>query len=204
MTAFVDYQIVKNMVWSLTFGLDNVTIRNDKFWDKISTPDSRFANLPVASVGQRENNTFNNSNTLQYTVRKFKNKHDFSVLLGQEMVELKYKQNTVETRYFPADISAQKALANMGLGSIPSGSTAQQPMPTSYISTPQRIFSIFSRLTYGYKDKYLLTFNVRSDRSSKFTPDNSLLVSPSGAIVWRISREKFIANINCLRDAKSR
>lgn len=204
LTAFANYNILKNLVWRSTFGLDNINLRTDQFWDKISPTASRYANLPIASIGQQQNNTINNSNTLQYSVRNFKDNHSFSVLIGQEVVQVRSKQNTMETRYFPADISAQKALANMGLGSIPSGSTAQQPMPTSYEATPQRIFSLFSRITYGFKDKYLATFNIRSDRSSKFIPENSQLVSPSGSVAWRISKEKFIENISWITDAKLR
>ncbi|MDX2048824.1 MAG: TonB-dependent receptor [Chitinophagaceae bacterium] len=203
-TGFLNYSILKNLVWRSTFGMDNVNIRTDQFWDKISSTASRFSNLPVAMIGQQQNNTLNNSNTLQYSLINFNNNHDITVLAGQEIVQIKSKQNTIETRYFPADIDAEKALANMGLGSVPSGSTAQQPMPTSFQATPQRIFSVFGRLTYAFKDRYLATFNIRSDRSSKFTPDNSLLVSPSGSVAWRISREKFMENISWISDAKIR
>lgn len=204
LTAFANYNILKNLVWRSTFGMDNVNLRTNQFWDKISPTASRFANLPVAMIGQQQNNTLNNSNTLQYSVRNFKEHHSFTLLAGQEVVQSKSKQNTIETRYFPADITAEKALANMGLGSIPSGSTAQQPMPTSFESTPQRIFSLFGRMTYSYDDKYLATFNVRSDRSSKFTPANSQLVSPSGSIAWRISKEKFMRDVTWISDAKIR
>lgn len=203
-TGFVNYNILKNLVFRSTFGTDNANVRTDQFWDKISATASRYANLPVASIGQQQNNSINNSNTLQYTVNNFHKKHDFSVLIGQELVQVKSKQNTIETRYFPADITAEKALANMGLGSIPSGSTAQQPMPTSFESTPQRIFSLFGRATYAYDDKYLATFNIRSDRSSKFTPQNSHLLSPSGSVAWRFSKEQFLKDVNWLTDGKIR
>lgn len=203
-TGYANYNILKNLVWRSTFGMDNVNIRTDQFFDKLSATASRYANLPVASIGQQQNSTLSNSNTLQYTVNNYKKNHDISVLIGQEVVQASSRQNTMETRYFPSDIEAAKALANMGLGSIPSGSTAQQPMPTSYEASPQRIFSLFSRVSYGFKDRYLATFNIRSDRSSKFTPDNSQLTSPSGSVAWRISKEKFMQNISWISDAKIR
>lgn len=203
-SGFANYNILKNLVWRSTFGLDNINIRTDQFWDKLSATASRYANLPVASIGQQLNNTLSNSNTLQFTKNDFKKNHDFSVLIGQEVVQSKSKQNAIETRYFPSDIEALKALSNMALGSIPSGSTAQQPMPTSFEATPQRIFSLFGRVTYAFKDRYLATFNIRSDRSSKFTPENSQLTSPSGSVAWRISKEKFMRNISWISDAKIR
>lgn len=203
-SGFANYNILKNLVWRSTFGFDNINIRTDQFWDKLSATASRYANLPVASIGQQLNNTLSNSNTLQFTKNDFKKNHDFSVLIGQEVVQSKSKQNAIETRYFPSDIEALKALSNMALGSIPSGSTAQQPMPTSFEATPQRIFSLFGRVTYAFKDRYLATFNIRSDRSSKFTPENSQLTSPSGSVAWRISKEKFMRNISWISDAKIR
>jgi TonB-linked SusC/RagA family outer membrane protein len=135
-------------------------------------------------------------------LNNFKKHHDFSILAGEEMVDQRSNQNTVETRFFPADISARKALANMGLGSAPSGSA--QPLPTSFIQPPSRIFSLFTRATYAYDDKYLATANLRADRSSKFSAENGTLVFPSGSLAWRLSREKFLDDVKWLSDAKLR
>ena len=158
--------------------------------------------MPVASIGQQNNYTISNSNTLQYSVNNYRNHHDFSVLVGEETVDRRSKQSAIETRYFPADISPQKALANMGLGSAPSGSS--QPLPTSFVAPPYRLFSLFGRLSYAYDDKYLANFNIRADRSSKFNSDNGTLVFPSGSVAWRFSREKFMENVSWLNDGKLR
>lgn len=66
------------------------------------------------------------------------------MLAGQEVVDVRSKQSSTETRYFPADISPAKALANMGLGSAPTGSS--QPLPTSFEEPPARIASILEEL----------------------------------------------------------
>jgi TonB-linked SusC/RagA family outer membrane protein len=108
----------------------------------------------------------------------------------------------METRYFPADISPEKALANMGLGSAPTGSS--QPLPTSFIAPPDRLFSVFGSAKYAYDDKYLATFNIRADRSSKFSSNNGTLVFPSGSFAWRLSKEKFMKKIDWISDAKLR
>src|SRR5204863_999195 len=142
------------------------------------------------------NSTLSNTNTLQYSLNNYKSHHDIAVLVGEETVDLRSKQNSFETRYFPADIGAKKALANMGLGSAPSGSS--QPLPSSFEQPPSRIFSLFGRVSYAYDDKYLATFNLRSDRSSKFSADNGSLVFPSGSVAWRFSKEKFMDKISWL------
>ena len=151
------------------------TIRTDLFYSKITATARNAASLPVASIGQQNNYTISNSNTLQYSLTNFKKHHDITVLVGQEIVDARSKQNAIETRYFPADISPEKALANMGLGSAPTGSS--QPLPTSFEEPPARIASFFGRVSYAYDDKYLVNFNLRSDRSSKFSSENGTLSS---------------------------
>ena len=202
LTAYINYNILKNLIFRSTFGYDNAYVRSDLFYSKITSTARNFASLPVASIGQQYNNTLSNTNTLQYTVNNFKNHHDITVLVGEETVDLRSKQNSFETRYFPADISAKKALANMGLGSAPSGSA--QPLPTSFEQPPSRIFSLFGRVTYGYDDKYLATFNLRADRSSKFSSDNGSLIFPSGSVAWRFSKERFFENVSWLNEGKIR
>ncbi|MBL0307755.1 MAG: TonB-dependent receptor [Chitinophagaceae bacterium] len=141
-------------------------MRTDLYYSKITGTARNFASLPVASIGQQNNYTISNSNTLQYTLNNYKQHHDLTVLAGQEVVDVRSKQNSIETRYFPSDISPEKALANMGLGSAPTGSA--QPLPTSFEEPAARIASFFGRVSYGYDDKYLVNFNLRADRSSKF------------------------------------
>ncbi|MBL7737829.1 MAG: TonB-dependent receptor [Chitinophagaceae bacterium] len=201
-TGYVNYNIVRNLVFRSTIGYDNANIRSDLFYGKITGTARNFASLPVASIGQQNNNQITNSNTLQYTLTNFKEHHDISVLVGQEVVDYRSKQNAFETRYFPADITAEKALANMGLGSAPSGSA--QPLPTSFEEPQARLFSLFGRATYAYDDKYLASFNLRADRSSKFSASNGTLVFPSGSVAWRFSKEKFMDNVSWLNDGKIR
>lgn len=202
LTGYLNYNIIKNLVFRSTFGFDNAAVRTDLFFGKITATARQSSSLPTASIGQQNNHSLSNSNTLQYSLTNFKNHHDISVLAGQELVDVRVKTTAFETRYFPADISAKKALANMGLGAAPSGSS--QPLPSSFENPANRIFSLFGRLNYGYDDKYLVTFNLRSDRSSKFSSENGSLVFPSGSVAWRFSREGFMDNIPWLSDGKLR
>lgn len=192
----------RNVTFRSTIGYDLTNIRQSLFYSKITGTARQFASLPVASIGDQSLSNLNNSNTLQYSLSKYKGHHDISVLVGQEIVEKKGTSNFLETRYFPADISSEKAFANMGLGSAPAGSA--QPLPTSGIAGPYRLSSFFGRANYAYDDKYLATFNLRSDRSSKFNPENGSLVFPSASVAWRFSRENFMSGATWINDAKLR
>ena len=202
LSGYVNYNITKNLVLRSTFGFDNTVTEQDLYYSKITGTARNFASLPVASIGEQNNRSLSNSNTLQYSLNDFRKHHDFSVLVGEEVVDVKVKNSLFETRFFPADISPEKALANMGLGSAPSGSS--QPLPFSFINPPSRIASFFGRLNYGYDDKYLATFNLRSDRSSKFGASNGSLVFPSGSVAWRFTKEKVFEKLKWLNDGKLR
>jgi TonB-linked SusC/RagA family outer membrane protein len=202
LSGYFNYTIVKNLNFRSTFGYDNAAVETNLFYSKITPTARNFASLPTASIGEQYNNTMSNSNTLQYAVNNYKGHHDISVLVGQEVVDQRMRTTAFETRYFPSDISAEKALENMGAGSAPSGST--QPLPTTFKQPPSRIFSLFGRASYSFDDKYSATFNLRSDRSSKFSSDNGSLVFPSGSVSWRFSQEAFMKDLSWLNDAKLR
>lgn len=202
LTAYVNYNILKNLVFRSTAGYDNTGITQQLYFSKVTPTARNYASLPVASIADQFNNTFTNSNTLQYTLNGIKGKNDITLLLGEETIDQRSKNNLFETRFFPADISAEKALSNMGLGSAPTGS--QQPLPSSFINPPSRIFSLFGRATYAYDDQLLATFNLRSDRSSKFGAENGSLVFPSGSVAWRFSNAKFAKKWTALTDGKIR
>lgn len=54
------------------------------------------------------------------------------------------------------------------------------------------MFGLFFRGDYSYKGKYLATFTVRRDASSKFSPNNRWGTFPSASLGWRISDESFM------------
>ena len=51
--------------------------------------------------------------------------------------------------------------------------------------------SLFGRIDYNYRDKYLLEFTMRYDGSSRFPPTHRYAFFPSAALGWRISEEEF-------------
>ena len=60
-------------------------------------------------------------------------------------------------------------------------------------SSPYQLVSIFARLQYGFKSRYLLTATVRRDGSSRFGKDNRWGTFPSVALAWNIMNESFMS-----------
>ncbi len=64
-----------------------------------------------------------------------------------------------------------------------------------------RRISYIGRISYNYKEKYILTTNFRSDRSTLFGPENRVGNFPSVSLGWVVSRENFwnIAPVNFMK-----
>ncbi|GAB4156061.1 MAG: TonB-dependent receptor [Winogradskyella sp.] len=69
-----------------------------------------------------------------------------------------------------------------------------------------RLFSTFFRVQYDYKGKYLFSFLMRRDLSSRFSAENNNNVGyfPSGSIGWNVSDEDFMQNISWIDNLKFR
>jgi TonB-linked SusC/RagA family outer membrane protein len=69
------------------------------------------------------------------------------------------------------------------------------------------LFSYFGKIDYNYAEKYLASFTVRRDGSSKFGSNNRYGMFPAATLGWRISSEKFISdnkNLKWIDDLKLR
>jgi len=66
------------------------------------------------------------------------------------------------------------------------------------------IRSVFSRIGYAYKGKYLFETNLRYDGSSRFYKDTRWGFFPGFMVAWRISDESFMKNISWLDNMKIR
>ncbi len=69
---------------------------------------------------------------------------------------------------------------------------------------PSRLISGFFRANYTFSDRYLLTFTVRRDGSSRFGPENRWGTFPSAALAWRAHQESFLEDVDVLSNLKFR
>lgn len=94
-----------------------------------------------------------------------------------------------------------------GLGSDIFGPNSTEPASetnTSVTEIPNRLISGFLRANYTFLDRYLLTFTVRRDGSSRFGPENQWGTFPSGALAWRAHQEPFLEDVEVLSNLKFR
>lgn len=70
--------------------------------------------------------------------------------------------------------------------------------------TQNTLVSFYGRANYAIMDKYLLTFTLRDDGSSRFAKANRWGLFPSAAFAWKINEEGFLKNNAAFSDLKLR
>jgi iron complex outermembrane receptor protein len=63
------------------------------------------------------------------------------------------------------------------------------------------LVSFFGRINYSIDNKYLFTFTLRDDGSSRFHPDRRWGLFPSAALAWKISDEGFMSCTNSVMNS---
>lgn len=66
------------------------------------------------------------------------------------------------------------------------------------------LVSFYGRLNYSLASKYLFTFTMRADGSSRFVGDNRWGYFPSAAFAWNLAQEKFLRDSKVLSALKLR
>jgi TonB-linked SusC/RagA family outer membrane protein len=193
MGATVAYNFTPTLVFRSTGGFD-LTYADLNTFNGLYSPTIRqaaggYQNLPFVSLTDALTTTLNNSNTLDYTFKR--DKHTLNALIGEETYRQRTTQQYVQVNFLPADITAERALANINQAVLPVGTVSQPVLPSTTIPVDYGLVSGFTRLSYSYDDKYLFTATARYDNSSKFEPGNRGGVFPGASAAWRISKENF-------------
>lgn len=67
-----------------------------------------------------------------------------------------------------------------------------------------KLISFFGRVNYDWKERYMLTFSLRHEGSSRFGKNHKWGNFPAFSLGWRISDEKFMDSISWIDDLKIR
>ncbi len=132
---------------------------------------------------------------LQYH-NTFARDHEVGVMAGTS-----YERDEVDnwntTTYDLADDNSPSL--NLGVNSTTAGFVANTEAQNHYA-----LASFFGRVTYSYKNRYLVEGLGRYDGSSKFTAADRWKPFYGASLGWRISEENFMKNQNVFNDLKLR
>lgn len=198
LTGYVSYTIAKGLTFKSTFGYVKLDRRDLQFYDSIA-PFSVIngAANPIARLDTTNQTTITNSNILTYAWASKANKHKVDILVGEETYDLRTDNFYNQYRDYPNFIDINDAFKNTNLATPFAGFPSQRK--SRYTS-----LSFFGKINYAFKDKYLVSFNLRQDGASKFAPEKRWGSFPSGSIAWRAKNESFLKNVSWLNDLKFR
>ncbi len=193
--ASLEYKPIEGLTLR-TEGVYNFSFADDnRFWGPLTSTGKKHNNLPVASITKTQKNSYTWTTTASYDW-SIKEKNNFYALVGFELYNSQSQKTFQQNRYFPREITADRAWDNMGLG------TPYQS--TSELGTADRTTSYFGQLNYNYDHKYLLSATFRADGSSLFAPGNQWGYFPSVSGAWVISEENFLKDLTWLNELKFR
>lgn len=135
-----------------------------------------------------------NENYLTYT-KRFNNVHNFSAMAGISAQKWSREDEVLAGTNSPSDImyTMNGFIANLDL------------TKTGTWKYGHSLASIFGRVSYDYKSRYLFNANFRRDGSSRFAKNNKWGNFPSVSVGWRFSDEKFMEKTrSIIDDAKLR
>lgn len=81
---------------------------------------------------------------------------------------------------------------------------ASNDTTSTYYISELYLISFFGRFNYSLSDKYLFTFTIRNDRTSKYSPDTNSAIFPSAAFSWKMNNEEFFKNMAIFSNLKLR
>ncbi|SFC28190.1 TonB-linked outer membrane protein, SusC/RagA family [Parapedobacter composti] len=181
------FKLTDELIASSNFGIHH-TVRKDNRFAGVSTGVARQNNnQPVVNLGNGESFALTNSNTLTY--RKKFGEHRVQAMLGHEIYQIQNKNQAMEVKWLPVDISPKEAFAGIQKA-IPGDGMIQTPPSTNW--SEHRLFSLFGQFNYSYGDRYMATVTLRRDGSSLFAKENRNAFFPSMAVAWRASEESFM------------
>ncbi len=175
-------KIIEGLTYKFNFGVDNSNGTRD--YQQMPTL------IPIRE-GRLESFYTTNRNTLveNYLTYNFnKGEHGFSVLAGHSYQKIFLQGRNYSINRFA--ITGIEPQYNPGLGQ---DLTLANNRPGGY-AIENELQSLFGRVNYQYKNKYLATANFRADGSTKFGGNNKYGYFPSFSLGWRISEEAFMDN----------
>jgi len=173
-SIFADITPIESLTLHSELGFDIGSSRGERFEPAVQYGKwSREKNM--SSIQKNDNRFWQLKNYLTYSGNV--DKHDYTVMLGQEMWESTYEYQSVTASALPSN-----DIKNPSLGT--------DPLITSGFGS-SAMASFFGRGTYNYDDRYMGTYTYRRDGSSNFGPKNRWAGFHAFAASWRFTNEAF-------------
>jgi len=182
---YLEAQPIKNLKYRVTVGLDYFSTEDRSYTPVYELSKYTFNNKDKVYQGMSKGRAWNIDNVISYDFN-LKDDHQFSTMLG-----------TSARQYSGSYLTARNA--DLNIGDLPhawiDGGTSTDLIyrgSTGGADAREQLLSYFGRVSYNYKETYLLNATFRADGSSKFHPDNRWGYFPSISLGWIMSNEPWM------------
>lgn len=181
--AFGEYEILPGLKYKLKADAD-VGDTKSRYWSPSTSQGGMFTAPPTPATGSYGTSAYSNwqiENTLNY-VKSFNGRHNFEALLGYSAQKVNSESSSITGTEFPDDEISWITAASVRRGDASNSEFS--------------VLSTFGRLNYDYKNKYLFSFAVRRDGSSRFGDSQKFGTFPSVSAGWIVSNEDFLKKVD--------
>lgn len=186
-TVYGEYEFFPGLSLRSNFSVDYNNVKEDTYINTLLNAGAAVNGQATSIVSVNDN--WIQENVLNYQT-SFAGGHTLSVLLGTSLQQSTFERTSATGQQFPSNDFKRIASAAV--------------QTSSSTGSVWGIASVFTRVNYSLKNRYLFTLNVRRDGSSRFGEANRWGTFPSAALGWRISEEKFFENVKAISDLKLR
>ncbi len=184
------FNLAKGLTFTSKFTMDRRNAWSTSFLDPEKTTYGREQG-GTGYDARNMNTVLTWDNMANYNIEFGKNK--FDIMAATSWTDSNYTNNWINGQYYRNGLIQTLNAANM-ISWTGTGSSASQ----------WGIMSYLGRVSYNFDSKYLATFNIRYDGSSKLHPDHRWKAFPSVSAAWRISQEEWLKDIDWIYDLKLR
>ncbi len=158
-------------------------------------------NYYYGNAGWSTQDSYNLSlNVYAQYLKELNKSNRFDIMAGYEWQHFHRENDYFYQGLYPTTYGSKSGNAdNLALAG-----TAYQPSENTLYKTENYLVSFFGRLNYSLLDRYLFTFTLRNDGSSRFSDGNRWGLFPSAAFAWKINEEAFMKNADAVSDFKLR
>jgi TonB-dependent starch-binding outer membrane protein SusC len=185
-SVYGELEPITGLKYRLTAGADYNVGDGTYFTGEVDFGD--FQNQSLLVQERPIELTTNISQTLTYN--KTIGKSDFTALIGHEETSFRFNKMRIQGR----------DLFNTAVRLPSVASTVASANEADHWA----LRGLLARVFYSYNDKYLFTFNVRRDATSRFSEDNRSGTFPSFSVGWRLGNEAFMKDQKLFSDLKLR
>lgn len=185
---YIEVKLWKGFSYKLNASIEN----RDEFYGKFLSSYYSDGNPNEGTISKSTNLSYLLDNIISYK-RDF-GKHNLTGTFVYGFQQFEYEQLRGYSKRLPTDLLGYNALGN--------ALTLDDDIEW-YTDESGKAYLV-GRLGYSFDNRYIASFSVRRDGSSKFGQSTKYGVFPSASVAWNVSNESFLVDNKVISDFKFR